>query len=69
MNPYVKAALVLIGTALASFGASAANGVHDWFIISGGMATALGGAIAGLFVQLPQKEWTTEERAEKLGRQ
>ena len=66
MNPYVTAVLVVLGAMLASLGAGMSAGIHDWYVIGGGMATAVASAVAGLFVRLPQREWSDEERSEKL---
>ena len=67
MNSYVTAILVVLGAMLASMGAGMSAGIHDWYILGGGMATSGASAIAGTFVRLPQKEWSEEERAKKLG--
>ena len=67
MNAYIKAILVVLGAILVPMGAGMSAGIHDWYIIGGGMATAGASALAGLFVRLPQREWSDEERAKKLG--
>ena len=67
MNSYVTAVLVVLGAILVPMGAGMSAGIHDWYVLGGGMATAGASAIAGLFVRLPQKEWSEAERAAKLG--
>jgi hypothetical protein len=67
MNPYVTAVLVVLGAILVPMGAGMSAGIHDWYVLGGGMATAGASALAGLFVRLPQKEWSEAERAAKLG--
>jgi hypothetical protein len=72
MNPYIKAIIVVLGAILVPMGAGMSAGIHDWYVIGGGMATAGASAIAGVFVRLPgdaarKNEWTDEERAAKLG--
>jgi len=66
MNSYVTATLVVLGAMLASLGAGMSAGIHDWYILAGGMATSGASAIAGTFVRLPQKEWSEDERRKKL---
>lgn len=71
MNPYIKAALVIIAAVLGAYGTAMATqtGVVNWNSVFGGMASAAGGAILGLFTNMPQRQWTDEERASKLGDQ
>jgi hypothetical protein len=67
MNPYIVAALLVFVGALAQFGNLIAQGVHDPLIIAGSVATAVATTIGGVLTKLPQRQWTDEERAEKLG--
>lgn len=66
MNPYAIAALVIIMAALASIGADLSAGIRDGYAIMGGVTAGVAAAIAGILTRLPQKQWTPEERAEKL---
>lgn len=66
MNPYVIAGLVILGAIAAAVGNDLAQGVRDGYILFGDALIALGTAIAGLMVRLPQKPWSAEERAAKL---
>lgn len=49
-------------------GAAVAAGTPvNWLIIGAGVIGTMGTTAAGLLKQLPQREWTPEERAAKLG--
>lgn len=66
MNQYAVAVLVLLGAILAAIGNDFAKGIHDWYIIGGDVAVATAAAIAGILTRLPQREWTEEERIQRL---
>lgn len=67
ISPTMKILLLLLAAALGSYGTSMATGVVSWPQVTGGVASALASAIVGLFVNMPKREWSEEERANKLG--
>lgn len=67
MNSTVKAVLVVLAAILAAYGTAMAAGVTDWHAMTGSMASAAAGSILGLFTNMPQRAWSDEERAAKLG--
>jgi len=74
MNPYLKGALIILASALAQIGVTAAPIVAvrvpaalDIWVIALAVITNIASTSLALLLQspLPRKEWTDEERAAK----
>jgi len=67
MKPWMFVLLTIIGAGLVQFSILVGSGITTPLQLCAGVAGAIGTAIAGLFARMPQKEWTDEQRAAKLG--
>lgn len=69
MNPYVKALLVIVAAVLGAYGTAMVSTAVpvNWNAVFGSMASAAGGAILGLFTNMPRSEWSDAQRAVKSG--
>jgi len=67
ISPAMKLFLLTLAAMLTSFGTLIAAGARDPYVLLGGAASSIGTAILGFFMQPPQKVWTDEQRAARLG--
>lgn len=67
MNHYAIAFLVFLSAILAAIGNDLVKGIQDWNIIAGDVALAAATAIAGILTRLPKREWSEDEREDRLG--
>jgi hypothetical protein len=67
MNAAVKMSLIILASALVA-GGGVATTTHDLWTISVAVLVNIGTTLGGLLIQspLPRKEWTDEQRAEKV---
>ena len=68
MNKWAQFAIGVIIAGLAQYAVLATAGIEGTPLYAG-IAGAVATAAGGLLKQLPQREWTEEERAIKLGKE
>lgn len=67
MNKHWQLLIGVLAAGAVQFGLLAGTGATG-LILTAGVVGAMGTAAASLLKQLPQREWTDAERAEKLGK-
>lgn len=67
MGKWAQIFIAGIAAGATQYGILVAAGVTEFQPLLAGVLGTIGTTIAGLLKQLPQRQWTDEERAEKLG--
>ena len=67
MNKYLQILIGALAAGATQFGILVAAGVTQVLPLSAGVLGSMGATVAGLLRQLPQREWSPEERVERLG--
>lgn len=71
MKPNLKVFLWILGTILAAgmvqYAISAADPAMPWRVVVAHVVGAIGTSLGALLIKLPKREWSEEERDEKLG--
>jgi hypothetical protein len=68
MNKWLQFTVGVLAAGAIQFGLLAGTGATG-LILYAGIVGAMGTAAASLLKQLPQREWTEDERADKLGKE